>query len=106
VVPEIEKLTEFLLDVATKLGDALETGYEDAAMDIRIRAFEKCNSVFQLAYVLTPAGRENAQRRHSNSPIPSTLAKIRDHPDREPSAHGGSHPLLQIILTQAVKMIH
>jgi hypothetical protein len=75
VAPEIEKLAEFLLDEKRKFGEALGPLYEDAAMNIRICAFEKCNWIFQLAYVLTPAGREDAQHRHLHSLISSTLAK-------------------------------
>jgi hypothetical protein len=64
VVPEIEKLAEFLQDQGTELGKALETIYEDGAMNIKIHAFEKCDWIFQLAYVLTPAGQADARHQH------------------------------------------
>jgi hypothetical protein len=65
---------------------------EDAAMNIRIRAFENCSWIFQSTYPLAPAGREDPQYRHLHSPILPTLAKPRDDPDRDRSAHVGFAP--------------
>jgi hypothetical protein len=75
-----------------ELGEALETIREDVAMNIRIRAFEKCNRIFQLAYILTPAGQEDARHRHLHSLIPLTMATLRDDPDRDPSAYDAFAP--------------
>jgi hypothetical protein len=95
VVPEIEKLAEFLLQEGMKLGGEMEDIYEAAAMNIRSRAFEKGNWIFQLAYVLTPAGREDARQRHLHAPIPAIAPPKPgdgDPGDDDPREHGGFAP--------------
>jgi hypothetical protein len=98
VVSEIEKLAEFLLHEGTKLCGEMAALYEAAAMNIRSHAFEKGNWIFQLAYVVTPAGRKDARHRHLHAPIlaispPKSKPGDDDPDDDEPRAHVGFVPL-------------
>jgi hypothetical protein len=62
VVPEITDLLSFL-ERQTDRPDSVDVAeiYLDAIVIIRRACFSKTNSVFHLAYVLTPAGRTRTQ---------------------------------------------
>jgi hypothetical protein len=106
VVPEIEKLAEFLLHQGMKLGGEMAAIYEAAAMTIRFCAFEKGNWIFQLAYVLTPTGREGARGRRLHAPIPRSPLQSQG-PEMMilmmTRGHMWVSPLSQRILTRTVK---